>query len=141
MKVRYYLGDDVRQEMNNKVSISGLYADNRLVISNNYIQETNDATKNGDQVMYFIDRLTLLINISEIDGEVELEGQFLDPNNNPHGDLHNLGKVKLTSNQSHNIIIQSNPFPFPKAGVYKFKLLINKEPEIVEFEIQFSDTH
>lgn len=134
MITRYFISDDVRQEINGKVTLSGLYADNVIVVNELEIEKLKNET--NQELPYSIERLSFLINISKIIGNIDFKAQFIDPEGKPHGAPAQLGTAEIFEGQSFNVILQTSPFPFKIAGTYNIKFEANDNIEILPFEIR-----
>ena len=138
MITRYFISDDVRQEINGKVTLSGLYPDNVVVVNELEIERLKD--ENNKDLPYAIDRLTFSINTSKITGPVEFKAQFIDPEGNTHGTPAQLGKTEILEGQSFNVILQTSPFPFKIGGQYNIKFEVNDNVETLPFEIRIANS-
>lgn len=137
MIIRYFISDDVRQEINGKTSLTGLYADNVIVLNNENIDgSTQSITK---ETPLAIDRLSFLINVSDIVGSLEFEFQIIDPTGNPHNEKATIGKAELANGMSFNLIAQAIPFIFHILGIYKLRLYVNSEINDLPFEIRINN--
>jgi hypothetical protein len=137
MNIRYFISDDVRQEINGKTSLAGLYADNIIVLNNeNTDGSTQSITK---ETPLAIDRLSFLINVSDIVGSLEFEFQIIDPTGNPHNEKATIGKIELAKGMSFNVIVHAAPFTFHIPGIYKLRLYVNGEAHDLSFEIRINE--
>lgn len=136
MNVRYFISDDVRQEVNGKTSVVGLYADNVIVLNN---QNTDGSVQSiTKETPLAIDRLSILINVSDIVGLLEFEFQIIDPDGNSHTEKATIGKAELEKGMSYNLIVQAVPFTFHIPGIYKLRFYVNGEFSDLPFEIRIN---
>lgn len=128
MLVSFFWGEEVIQQTDNKVMVIALNGDRKLLIPKSYVDDILEKHKNQPaELMFAIERLGLLINISELTGEFEPVAQFYTPSGKPHGQPIAFGKIIIPENKSYNLIFKANPFPFPELGKYTFELEINGE--------------
>ncbi|HYN54554.1 MAG TPA: hypothetical protein VES38_07610 [Methylotenera sp.] len=123
MEVNFFWGEDVVEQKNNKTMVIGLLPDRKLIIPKAYYDEIKSKPDENGIATFAIDRLAVLINVSEFDGDLKASGQFYNPVGETHGPAIALGTATLIKNRSYNIILQTNPFPFLQLG--KFKLTVN----------------
>lgn len=134
MNIRYFVCEDVRQEVNGKSSLTGLFADNVVML--NYEGNIKSITQ---ETPLAIDRLSFLINVSNIVGTLEFEFQIFDPTGNPHNEKAYIGKAELTKGLSYNIIVQASPFIFFIPGIYILRLHVNGVPNDLTFEARINE--
>lgn len=138
MNLNFYWCDDVIEQAHNKLMLIGLYADRVVLVPESYIKEQIANADDNNPAALGINKISVLINISDAEGDFHAKGQFYSPNGNTHGPQHDFGTISLIKGRSANIIFQSAPFPFTDFGKYKLIVDIGGN----EFETDFSiSTH
>jgi hypothetical protein len=118
MKFNFLIADEIRAEISGKQTVLGLYPDNTLLLENH----SNTAAPGQPEA---IERLTVLINISEAPGEHNVRGWFVDPSGNPAGEQIEFGRLPMVEDKSCSLVIQAKPFIISEIGTYHFNLYVN----------------
>ena len=127
MKVTFFWAEDVVEQKNNKMTVTGLLPDCNLLLPKDYYDEIIKNKEKDATASFALTRLALLINIKDYSRDLVVNGQFYDPTGEKHGPLTDLGKVPYIHNKSFNIIFLAQPFPFPTIGTYKIDIQIFDE--------------
>ncbi|HSH86864.1 MAG TPA: hypothetical protein VK958_06395 [Methylophilus sp.] len=133
MKFRHFICEDIRQELNGKVTLTGVYPDDCLLMP-----EILNQDENAKEITA-IERLMLLVNISELDKDTEVFAEILKPDGTIHGVTQPLGTTKAVKNRSFNVIMNLSGFPVPIAGIYTIKLRIDENQYEVPINIQLEN--
>lgn len=132
MKVKFYLGEEVRPEAGNKMTILGLFPDDNIV----YCRPALPEGAPPDMPMG-MEKLVLLISVSKAPNKkLKLKGILTDPNGGLYGAEFQLGEAHIKKDASHSIILELKPFIIKSMGVYTFNFYVNKEIFPFPFEIR-----
>lgn len=135
MKVSFLISEEVRSELNNKISVVGLYAGDVVVI-------LKGARPEGipEDTPFGLDRLTILAIITEAaEGELDLKGKIINPSGEVDQEDIPLGKAIARKGLSNTVVIEMKPFIVKVSGTFKFELSVNQEKFIFPFEIREQD--
>jgi len=131
MKIKFLIAEEIRPEMNNKATVIGLFSDDVVVMTSNRPKDAPPEIPDG------IDRLTFLINVSEIpEGLHKFKGQIITPTGEPYNPEMTLGEETIKKGLSHSIIVQLKPFIVKNRGMYKFNVYIDDALTSLPFEIR-----
>ena len=131
MKVSFLISEEIRLELNNKITVVGLYAGDVVVIIKVERPEgMPEDTPSG------LDRLTILATITEADeGELDLKGRIINSSGEV-GEEIPLGKATVRAGLSNAVVIEMKPFIVKVPGIFKFELFVNNENYLFPFEIR-----
>jgi len=118
MKIKHYICEDVRQEIQGKITLNGLYPDDCLVLPEIIAQGP------GVQEYTAVDRLMVLVNVSDDIGEKKIVTELLNPDGEIHGVNADIGTILLEEGKSANIIMNLAAFPVPTEGTYIIRVFI-----------------
>ena len=135
MIVKFYLCEDIRQEINGKVMLIGLYPDDTLVFNTPETTLINQK----EVALVFIPKLQILLNISDFEGDVEVSGYFMQPGNAAQTPLNSLGKAAIPKGKSHNFILDISNFPAVGPGTYTFLAKVNEEEYLFPIHIIYEE--
>lgn len=135
MKVNFLICEEVRAELNNKITVVGLYAGDVIVILNERRPEGMPPdTPSG------LDRLTILAIITEAaEGELDLKGNLINSTGEVDQEGIPLGKAIARNGLSNTVLIEMKPFIVKEPGIFTFELFVNEEKFIFPFEIRKQD--
>lgn len=134
MKVKFYLAEEVRPEAGNKMTMLGLFPDDKIVSSKVVLPEGVPS-----DIPRGIEKLVLLISIGEAPNKkLKFKGTLTAPDGELYGTEYQLGEVHIKKGTSHSIILEFKPFIIKSMGVYIFNFYVNKEIFPFPFEIRES---
>lgn len=121
MKLNFFVADEIRPELNGKLTALGMFADNTVVLES---QNAMDSKKSGIPAGF--DRLAFVVNISDAQGEKHsFKGQIVDPTGKNHGPEIPLGENVFGRNSSRTIIVEAKPFVMNGTGTYYFNFYVD----------------
>ena len=132
MKVAFLVCEEVRAELNNKITVIGLYAADVIIM----LKENRPEGIPLDAPAG-LDRLTILVTISEAtEGELDLRGNLINPTGEFDQEGMTLGKANAINGIANSVVIEMKPFIVKETGIFKFELFVNEESFIFPFEIR-----
>lgn len=131
MKVKFLLAEEIRQEVEGKLTILGFFANNTVLISKRPADVPED-------VPAALERLTILAVVSEAsdDGVHKFKGTFFDPSNNVYKPEQRYGEAAIPKGFSHSLIIELKPFVVPVMGTYQFEFYVDDKKFTFLFEFR-----
>lgn len=131
MKLNFFVADEIRPELNGKLTALGLFADNTVVLES---QNETDTKKAGLPAGF--DRLAFVVNISDAPGEKHsFKGQIVDPTGKNHGPEMLFGETVFGKNSSRTIVIEAKPFVLNGTGTYYLNFYVDDVPHLFSFNI------
>lgn len=128
MKINIFIADEFRSEANGKQMALGLYPDDNIVL------EQRPQKDNQADLPEGIDRLSFLINISDIPEKKHIyKAQIIDPSGKPHGKEIALGEFETAKGTSRNFIIEAMPFLLSGKGTYQLNFYVDDEVNTFPF--------
>jgi hypothetical protein len=133
--VRFFLADDVRQEIQGKVTMVGLYADNIVVA-----EMPPDHRNPSVRVPAAIPRVAILASVSIAQGEhryrMELDRSSVT---RQKIDAKTATLISERPGESINLIMRLAPLLFVRFGTVKVLLYVDDQPYPFDFEIRRRD--
>jgi hypothetical protein len=130
--VRFYLADDMRQEVGGKVTAVGLYTDNVIVA-----EMLPDDPDPSDERLAAVGGISILANVSTSPGEhkyqLEIDPSSVVPQIAQASSSHD---GKSLAGESMNLIMRIAPLPFKSFGMVHVVLRIDGSPHRFSFEIR-----
>ena len=130
--VRFYLADDMRQEVGGKVTAVGLYADNVIVAE----MSPDDPDPTANQVAA-VGGISILANVSTSPGDHKYQLE-IDPSSvvPPLAQSPSSHVGTQRAGDTTNLIMRLAPLPFTRYGMVHVVLRIDGEPHRFSFEIR-----
>lgn len=134
MKVKFFLAEEIRPEAGGKMTVLGLFPDDRMVLTKGTSPEgIPPETPRG------IEKLVLLISIGEAPNKkLKYKGTITAPDGVLYKPEFPLGEGRIEKGSSHSIVLEFKPFILKSMGVYVFNFYVNKEVFTFPFEIHES---
>lgn len=134
--VRFFLADDVRQEVHGKVTVVGLYADNVVVA-----EMSPGHRKPSEKVPAAIPGVSLLASVSIAPGEhryrMEIDRSSVTPQ---MIDAKTTTLMSARPGESINLIMRFAPLVFVRFGMVHVLLHVDDQPYQFSFEVRRGDT-
>jgi len=132
MKIKFLIADEFRQEMNYKVTALGLFPDDTVI----FIKGQRPANA-PDNAPTGIERLSIMVVVSDIEGSHSYKGKIVDPNGQMIGKEHPFADNCLVKEgMSQSFVFEMKPFIFQLPGIYKFIFYIDDQPKEFPFEMR-----
>ena len=130
--VRFYLADDMRQEVGGKVTAVGLYADNVIVAE----MSPNDPDPTAEQLAA-LGGVSILASVSMSPGEHECQFEIEPSSVVPPLALAQSDKFSTSrADETVNMIMRLAPLPFTRFGMVHLVLRVDGNPHSFSFEIR-----
>lgn len=130
-RIEFFLADDIRLELDGKVTAVGLYPDRNIVAI--VLPDTPDPSINSPIA---IDSISLLINVGNLEGEHEIEIEFVPASGVVDGKVSFVRKFLFPSlHTSANLVSRFRPLLIGSFGVKKLLVRIDEETHEFAFTV------
>jgi hypothetical protein len=129
--VKFLLCEDVRPEADGKLTIIGLYADDRMIV--NVTPGVAPPPPAGVPI-YGVPQLAIASIVLDGVGTYPAGTEILDPTGGSMGKVA-MGDAVLSAGKTATLAIKSGPFPVARFGSYKFVLTLGPATFSFDFEI------
>lgn len=130
MKVNFLLAEEIRPEVEGKLSVLGLFAGNTVLVGAPPVEAPMNAAA-------AIERLAILAVVSSTKpGKHKFSGRIFDPENNLYKPDAKFGEADIPEGYSHSIIIELKPFVIKTFGTYRLEFFVDGEPHKFEFQVR-----
>lgn len=131
MKVNFLIAEEVRPEVNGKMTILGLFAGDIILLVKGARPEGVAAdTPVG------LERLAILVIIGETEGEHKFKGKLVEPSGELYKSELALGEATLKKGFNHTIIVELKPFIVKQEGIFNFEFFVDDQKFTFPFEIR-----
>lgn len=135
MKASFLIAEEVRTEINNKLTVIGLYSGDLVIIFKG--ERPADVP---EDTPIALERLTVLITIKDApEGIYKCKGKITSPSGEAYNSDVAFGEILIKKDFNHTVVIELKPFIVDEPGKFKLDFYVNDEMFTYTFEIQIQD--
>ena len=133
MKVSFLIAEEIRPELNGKLSVLGLYAGNVILIG-----PMPDNAPPG--VTPIVERLAIMAVVSDAPaGMHAFRGRILGPQGNLYRPDAAFGQAEIPNGFAHSVIIELKPFVINTLGTYQLQFFVDDQQFTFEFDVRLRE--